>query len=140
MERSLSAGKPLIPQCKGSKVPSSLLFRLGVHPVFKSMPPTEFLRCNSETLPFPIPEGGQEPALNWRSAGSKAGPARQSGVGPGRGFQQVKSPWRINPLDFPQAKGESLRAAGPSQALLAETSLGPLGCLGKPSGHLHLLL
>ena len=101
------------------------------------MPPGKFLRCNSETLPFPIPEGGQEPALNWRSAGSKAGPAGQSGVGPGRESQRVKSPWRINPLDFPQAKGESLRAAGPSQALLAETSLGALGCLGKPSGHLH---
>ncbi|CAN0454205.1 unnamed protein product, partial [Rangifer tarandus platyrhynchus] len=73
----LSAGQPQTPPGKGSKVPSSLLFCLGGHQVFKSMRPTKVLGCNSWTLPFPIPAGYQGPA-GLHSARSRAGPAGQS--------------------------------------------------------------
>ena len=43
----------------------------------KPMHPTKFLWCNSWTLPFPIPAGGQGPA-GLQSARSRAGPAGQS--------------------------------------------------------------
>ena len=58
-------------------MPSSLLFCLGGHQVFKSMHPTKSLGCNSWTLPFPIPAGGKGPA-GLQSARSRAGPAGQS--------------------------------------------------------------
>ena len=58
-------------------MPSSLLFCLGGHQVFKSMHPTKFLGCNSWTLPFPIPAGGKGPT-GLQSARSRAGPAGQS--------------------------------------------------------------
>ena len=45
--------------------------------VLKPMHPTKFLGCNSWTLPFPIPAGGQGPA-GLQSARSRAGPAGQS--------------------------------------------------------------
>ena len=50
---------------------------MGGHQVFQSMCPTKFLGCNSWTLTFPIPAGGQGPA-GLQSARSRAGPAGQS--------------------------------------------------------------
>ena len=58
-------------------MPSSLVFCRGGHRVLKPMHPTKFLGCNSWTLPFPIPAGGQGPA-GLQSARSRAGPAGQS--------------------------------------------------------------
>ena len=50
----------------------ALLFCLGGHQVFKSMHPTKFLGCNSETLLCPIPAGGRGPA-GLQSARSRLG-------------------------------------------------------------------
>ena len=58
-------------------MPSSLLFCLGGHQIFKSMHPNKFLGCNWWTLPFPIPAGGQGPA-GQQSGRSRAGPGSQS--------------------------------------------------------------
>ena len=68
-------------------MPSSLLFCLGGHRVFKSMQPTKFLGCNSWTLPFPIPAGGEGPtgiqnALNGRSLPQWLPPRAQLGNTP----------------------------------------------------------
>ena len=74
-------------------MPSSLLFCLGGHQVFKSMHPTKFLGCNSWTLPFPITAGGQRPT-GLQTASSRAGPAGQSkgrGVPAGEITRQDKS-------------------------------------------------
>ena len=87
-----SAGQPQILPRKGSKVPSSLLFCLGGHQVLKSMHPTKFLGCNSWTLPFPIPAGGQGPA-GLQSDRSRAGPAGQSS-----GFWPLDFQWTLRCL------------------------------------------
>ena len=57
---------------KGQQGAHPLLCCLGGHQGLKSMHPTKFLGCNSWTLPFPIPAGGEGPtgiqnALNGRS-------------------------------------------------------------------------
>lgn len=36
----------------------------------------------------------------------------------------MPSPWRINLLDLPQVKGKSLRAVGPSKAVLCRDRAG----------------
>ena len=58
-------------------MPSSLLFCLGGHQVFKSMHPTKYLGCNWWTLPFPIAAGGQGPT-GLQSGRSRAGPVSQN--------------------------------------------------------------
>lgn len=98
---------------------------------YKSMPPSEFLRCNSETLPFPIPEGGQEPALNWRSAGSKAGPAGQSGVGPGKGVPAGEISMEDKSLGLPTGQGRVSQGSGPLSGSACRDLAGATGLLGK---------
>ena len=70
------------------------------------MHPTKFLGCNSWTLPFPIPAGGQGPA-GLQSARSRAGPAGQSS-----GF------W---PLDLQRTLGCLGKPRGSVQATSRET-------------------
>ena len=94
MERTLSAGQPLIPQWKSSKVPSSLLLgNQGFNPCHAKV----------QSIPFPF----HQVAKGWqdcKGAGGRAGPAGQNG---GWRSQHVSAPCRIIPLDFPQAKGDS---------------------------------
>ena len=88
MERPFSAGQPLIPQWKGSKVRSFPLLCLSVHQIFKSMPPGKLLRCNSKTLPFPLPEGGHRAGL-WPGEVQEAGLDQLARVGlTGRGVSK----------------------------------------------------
>ena len=92
-------------------MPSSL-FCLGSHRVFKSMHPTKFLGCNSWTLPFPIPAGGQgSPGL--QRPRSRAGPAGQSSGFCPLDFQRTLHCWKYHAaLSFPQ-RGEAAKALTP---------------------------
>ena len=76
------------------------------------MHPTKFLGCNSWTLPFPIPAGGQgSPGL--QRPRSRAGPAGQSsGLCP-LDFQGTLHCWKNHTaLSFPQ-RGEAAKALTP---------------------------
>src|SRR5574341_1534114 len=63
-------------------VPSSLVCCLGGHRVLKPMHPTKFLGCNSWTLPFPIPAGGQGPVASKVPEAGLGQPARVQASGP----------------------------------------------------------
>ena len=67
--------------------------------MFKSMHPSKFLGCNWWTLPFPIPAGVKGPL------GCKVPEAGLGQLARVRVDLQVKSPGRMNPLDFQQALG-----------------------------------
>ena len=107
-------------------MPSSLVCCLGGHRVLKPMHPTKFLGCNSWTLPFPIPAGGQGPA-GLQSARSRAGPAGQSS-----GFWPLDLQRTLGCLGKP--RGSDLSAKGWSGQGLepkGEAFLRPPGCANR---------
>src|SRR5574340_1083311 len=90
------------------------------------MHPTKFLGCNSWTLPFPIPAGGQGPA-GLQSARSRAGPAGQSS-----GFWPFDLQRTLGCLGKP--RGSDLSAKGWSGQGLepkGEAFLRPPGCADR---------
>ncbi|KAL3197667.1 hypothetical protein MRX96_053883 [Rhipicephalus microplus] len=90
------------------------------------MHPTKFLGCNSWTLPFPIPAGGQGPA-GLQSARSRAGPAGQSS-----GFWPLDLQRTLGCLGKP--RGSDLSAKGWSGQGLepkGEAFLRPPGCANR---------
>ena len=90
------------------------------------MHPTKFLGCNSWTLPFPIPAGGQGPA-GLQSARSRAGPAGQSS-----GFWPLDLQRTLGCLGKP--RGSDLSAKGWSGQGLepkGEAFLRPPGCADR---------
>src|SRR5574340_28565 len=90
------------------------------------MHPTKFLGCNSWTLPFPIPAGGQGPA-GLQSARSRAGPAGQSS-----GFWPLDLQRTLGCLGKP--RGSELSAKGWSGQGLepkGEAFLRPPGCANR---------
>ena len=92
----------------------------------KPMHPTKFLGCNSWTLPFPIPAGGQGPA-GLQSARSRAGPAGQSS-----GFWPLDLQRTLGCLGKP--RGSDLSAKGWSGQGLepkGEAFLRPPGCANR---------
>lgn len=92
----------------------------------KPMHPTKFLGCNSWTLPFPIPAGGQGPA-GLQSARSRAGPAGQSS-----GFWPLDLQRTLGCLGKP--RGSDLSAKGWSGKGLepkGEAFLRPPGCANR---------
>lgn len=121
MEKPFSAGQPRIPQWKGSKVPSSPLFCLSVHQIFKSMSPGKLLRCNSETLGSDLEKCRKPGWTSWPEWGWWGAWC------PSRWITMENKSLRL-----PKGQGRVSRGHGPPQALHAETSLGPLGCLEKP--------
>lgn len=133
MERPFLAGQPLISHWKGSKVPSFPLFCLSVHQIFKSMPPGKLLRCNSKTLPFPLPESGHRAGF-WPGEGQEAGWTSWPEWGCELARVGCPSRWTTTEdksLKTSQRPRASLSGPRAPQALHTETSLGSLGCLGK---------
>ena len=90
-------------------MPSPLLCCLGGHQGLKSMHPSNFLGCNSRTLPFLILAGAPGPT-GLQSARSRAGPAGQSSGFCPLDFQRTLHCWKNQAaLSFPQ-RAEAVKA------------------------------
>ena len=84
---------------------------------------SKLLGCNSETLPFPIPAGGQGPAGLQKCRKVGSGQPARLGVA---GSQQVKSPCRINPWTSPRPRAtlsEQRPLSGSAENLAGGTRL-----------------